>query len=76
MATDLTQLLLGFTRHAAPLANTESLEDFKQRAKGVCGDVQLSPQQLNAVRSQLQALSSSSWQELGSDGVVAADVSK
>lgn len=76
MALDLTQLLLEFTQHAAPVAHTESLEDFKQQARGVCRDVQVTPQQLNAARGQLQALGSSSWQQLASDGVVAADVAK
>jgi hypothetical protein len=76
MALDLSQLLLDFTQHAAPLAHTESLEDFKQQARGVCRDVQFTPQQLNAVRGQLQALGSSSWQQLGVDGVVAADVAR
>jgi hypothetical protein len=76
MASDLSQLLLEFTQHAAPLAHTESLEDFKQQARGVCRDVQFTPQQLNAVRGQLHALGSSSWQQLGVDGVVAADVAR
>lgn len=74
--SDLTQLLLDFTQHAAPLAHTESLEDFKQQARGVCRDVQVTPQQLNAVRGELQALGPASWTQLASDGVVAADVAK
>lgn len=76
MTSGLTQLLLDFSQHAAPLAHTESLEDFKQQARGVCSEVQFTPQQLNAVRGELQALESSSWQHLGSEGVVAADVAK
>lgn len=72
----LSQLLLDFSQHAAPLAHTESLEDFKQQARGVCAEVQFSPQQLHAVRDQLQALGSSGWQQFGSDGVVPTDVAR
>lgn len=72
----LSQLLLDFSEHAAPLAHTESLEDFKQQARGVCAEVQFSPQQLHAVRDQLQALGSSGWQQFGSDGVVPTDVAR
>jgi hypothetical protein len=72
----LSQLLLDFSQHAAPLAHTESLEDFKQQARGVCAEVQFSPQQLHAVRDQLQALGSSGWQQFGADGVVPTDVAR
>jgi len=76
MASSLTELLVQLTQHAAPLAHTESLEDFKQQARGVCRDVQFSPQQLSAVRGQLQALDGSSWQQLADVGMVAADAAE
>lgn len=72
----LSQLLVELTQHAAPLAHTESLEDFKKQARTVCSSVDLTPQQLHAVRPALQALDSSDWQELASAGVVAAEVAK
>lgn len=74
--SSLTQLLVGLTQHAAPLAHTDSLEDFKQQAHGVCSSIQLLPQQLSAVRGELQALDAGSWQHFANAGVVAADVAK
>lgn len=72
----LLQLLQQLTEAAAPLSAAESLEEFKERGKAVCRGCKLSPQQLAGVRSALQGLCASHWQDFADDGVAMPDVAK